>query len=50
MRDRLYLKSRGEHDGWIKQVNQAIDFIEENLDWGTGFIEEVAEFAGCPSI
>ena len=33
---------------WIKQLNQAIDFIEENLDGELDY-EEVAGIAGCPS-
>ena len=33
---------------WIKRLNQAIDFIEENLDGELDY-EEVAGIAGCPS-
>ena len=33
---------------WIKRLNQAIDFIEENLDGELDY-EDVAGVAGCPS-
>lgn len=33
---------------WIKRLNQAIDFIEENLDGELDY-EDVAGIAGCPS-
>ncbi len=33
---------------WIKRLNQAIDFIEKNLDGELDY-EEVAGIAGCPS-
>ena len=33
---------------WIKRLNQAIDFIEKNLDGELDY-EDVAGIAGCPS-
>ena len=33
---------------WIKRLNQAIDFIEKNLDGELDY-EDVAGVAGCPS-
>ena len=33
---------------WVKRLNQAIEFIEENLDGELDY-EDVAGIAGCPS-
>ena len=33
---------------WIKRLNQAIDFIDENLDGELDY-EDVAGISGCPS-
>ena len=33
---------------WVKRLNQAIEFIEENLDGQLDY-EDVAGIAGCPS-
>ena len=49
MRESAILKTAGGNTmDWIKRLNQAIDFIEENLDGELDY-EDVAGIAGCPS-
>ncbi len=49
VRESAILKNnRGNTMDWIKRLNQAIDFIERNLDGELDY-EEVAGIAGCPS-
>ncbi len=43
-----FCSSTADRDSLRRRLNQAIDFIEENLDGELDY-EEVARIAGCPS-